>query len=58
MKNIFGSNPITSIAGYLLAGLYAAQELLKSGEHNYWNIGIAVGIAVLGRVAGDSNNTK
>lgn len=58
MKNILGSNPLTSIAGILVAGLLVAQDLVIKGETSAWKIGIAVAIAVLGRVAGDSNNSN
>lgn len=55
-KNLLGANPITSIIGYLLAGLTTADALLKSGDTNYLQIGIAVGLAILGRVSADSIN--
>ena len=59
MKNFFlGSNPITTIAGYLLAGLHVANDLLTKGITSGWQIAIPVAIAILGRVAGDSTNTK
>lgn len=58
MKNILGSNPITTIAGIVVAGLMVAQDFVTKGETNYWKIGIAVAIAILGRVAGDSNNSN
>lgn len=58
MKFILGSNPLTSIAGYIVAGLLVAQQLLTAGETSWLKIGIAVGIAVLGRVSGDTTNTK
>ena len=54
MKNILGSNPLTSIAGYLVAGLLVAQEMLTTGETSWLKIAIAVSVAVLGRVAGDT----
>ena len=58
MKFLLGSNPLTSIAGYAVAGLLVAQQLLDKGETNWVKIGIAIGIAVLGRVSGDTTNTK
>ena len=59
MKNIFlGSNPMTSVAGYVVSGLVVVQALLEKGETNYWKIGIAAAIAVLGRVSGDSTNSN
>lgn len=58
LNTIFGKFPVTSVVGYLLAGLTAADELLKSGETNYFKIGISVLLAVLGRVAADSNKVK
>ena len=58
-KKIFlGSNPLTSTAGYLLAGLYAAKIALASNPSHWYEIALPVGIAILGRVAGDSQNTK
>lgn len=59
MKSIlFGSSPITSIIGYLIAGLTAAQTLLQSGNTNYIQIGIAALIAILGRVTADASQVK
>jgi hypothetical protein len=58
MKKILGSNPLTSAAGLIVAGLLVAKTMLAAGETNYWNIGIAVAIAVLGRVAGDTQNSN
>lgn len=56
MKSLFlGSSPLTSIAGYLLAGLTTADALLKGGETDWRKIGIAVSIAILGRVCADAN---
>lgn len=55
--NILGKSPFTSIAGYIVAGLMVAQELLGKGETSYWKIGIAVAIAVLGRVSADAGTT-
>lgn len=46
---------MTSIVGYLLAGLTTADALLKAGNSTYVQIGIAVLLAVLGRVAADTN---
>lgn len=58
-KTLLGENPLTSIVGYLLAGLTTADALLKSGDTNYIQIGIAVALAILGRVSADSlNSTK
>lgn len=54
MKFIFGSNPITSVIGYVIAGLTVAQDLMQSGETSAWKIGLAVALAVLGRVSADS----
>jgi hypothetical protein len=54
MKQIFGENWHTSLAGYLLAGLMVAEQMVSEGVVNPWRIALAVGIAVLGRVAGDS----
>jgi hypothetical protein len=53
----FGKDWKTTIAGYLAAGLMVAQEMLNTGNTNYWRIGLAVAIAIFGRVAGDSKKT-
>lgn len=58
MKTLLGANPITSICGYLLAGLTTADALLKSGGKSYLQIGVAVFLAVLGRVAADTNTVE
>lgn len=58
MKQLLGSSPFTSIIGFLIAGLTAAQTLLQSGTTNYFQIGIAALVAILGRVAADSNQSK
>lgn len=56
MKYILGNSPITSIIGYLTAGLLAAQEVITTGETNWGKIVLAVCIAVLGRVSADARN--
>ena len=53
MKKILGESWHTSLAGYVLAGLMVAQDLIQKGETSEWTIGLAVAIAVLGRLAGD-----
>lgn len=53
MKQIFGESWQTTLAGYVLAGLLVAQDLIDTGETSWWKIAISVAIAVLGRVAGD-----
>ena len=58
LSTIFGKFPVTSIVGYLLAGLTALDEILKSGETNYFKIASAVLLAVFGRYAADSNKVK
>jgi hypothetical protein len=58
MKTLLGNHPLTSIVGYALAGLTTADALFKSGNTNYLQIGMAVLLAVLGRVAADSNNVN
>jgi hypothetical protein len=58
IKTIFGSSPYTTIAGYIVAGLMIAQTMIESGVTNPWRIALAVGIAILGRVAGDEKTTK
>lgn len=56
-KILLGSNPRTSIAGILLAGLLAAKAAMMTAPAHWWDIALPVGIAILGRVAGDSANT-
>lgn len=56
MKSLLGSSPLTSIIGYLLAGLTAAQTLLQAGQTNWIQIAGAILIAIIGRVAGDSKS--
>lgn len=58
INNIFlGKNPITSIIGYVLAGLTSFQMYFKPGIQWYeW--GVPVIIAILGRVSTDFNNIK
>lgn len=59
MKSIFlGSNPVTSIIGYIVAGLTVAQDLIQQGETSAWKIALAVALAVLGRVASDSGQQQ
>lgn len=57
-STIFGKFPVTSIVGYLLAGLTAADELLKAGETNYLKIATAALLAILGRYSADSTKAK
>lgn len=57
MKQILGNHPITSIVGYLLAGLTAADALLKSGNTNYIEVAGAALVAILGRVAADEKSS-
>lgn len=57
-KVIFGKSGITSLVGYMLAGLMVLDESLKAGETSWTKIAIAVAIAVLGRVSGDANKIK
>ncbi len=55
---IFGDNPLTTIAGYILAGLYAMQTAMSAGPTPWYNIVIPVAIAIFGRVAGDTGKNK
>lgn len=56
MKNFFlGKSPLTTIAGYALAGLYVAKDYLEKGETNKLTIGIGIAIAILGRITADAN---
>ncbi len=56
-KTFLGDHPFTSWVGYGLAALTTADAMLKTGDKNYVEIGIAVLLAVLGRVSADSLNT-
>ena len=58
LKSILGNNPQTTIAGIILAGLYALQTAMSSAAAHWYDVAIPVAIAVLGRLAGDSANTK
>ena len=58
LNKILGNNPRTTITGAVLAGLYALQTALTSGFKTWYDIAIPVGIAILGRLSGDSENTK
>lgn len=58
MKTLLGNHPMTSIVGYLLAGLTVADAALKSGNTNYVQIAVGVLLAILGRVSADSNNVS
>lgn len=57
MKTLLGNSPVTTIVGLALAGLTTADALLKTGSTNYIQIGVAALMAILGRVAADSNST-
>ncbi|MBV7529049.1 hypothetical protein [Chitinophaga sp. sic0106] len=52
---ILGKSPITSILGYVAAGIMIIQTSLDSGETNWLNIAVAVALGLLGRKAGDSS---
>lgn len=58
IQTIFGKSSLTSIVGYLLAGLMTVDELTKAGETSWFKIAIAVGIAILGRVSADASKVK
>lgn len=53
-KFLLGSSTITSIAGYLAAGLVVLEDLIKAGETSLLKISVAVAIAILGRVSADA----
>lgn len=55
-QKILGDSPISTIAGFLLAGFVVAQDLLQQGVTDWWRIGLAVGIAIFGRIAGDAKS--
>jgi hypothetical protein len=54
MEKIFGQDWKTTLAGLIFAGLTVAQQYIEQGVVSPWRIGIAVGIAVMGRLAGDA----
>lgn len=56
MKQILGNSPFTSLIGYALAGLTAADALTKAGATNWLQIAGAAVIAIFGRVSADSRN--
>ena len=58
MKFIFGNSPITSILGYLIAGLVVIEQSLAAGETNWVSIGVAVLTALLGRKAADAEKVE
>lgn len=58
MKNFLGSSPRTTIAGIILAGLYALQTAILTQPVQWYNVAIVVAIAVLGRLAGDSSEKQ
>jgi uncharacterized membrane protein YuzA (DUF378 family) len=58
MKLIFGNSPITSILGYLIAGLVVIEQALQAGETNWVSIGVAVLTALLGRKAADAEKVE
>lgn len=56
-KLILGDNPLTTLAGIALAALYVIRDSMD----NHLTLvegAIAVAIAILGRLAGDSLNVK
>lgn len=58
MKLIFGNSPITSILGYLIAGLVVIEQSLSAGETNWVSISVAVLTALLGRKAADAEKVE
>ena len=58
MKLIFGNSPITSILGYLIAGLVVIEQSLQAGETNWFTIAVAVLTALLGRKAADAEKVE
>lgn len=58
MKLIFGNSPITSIIGYLIAGLVVVEQALQAGETNWVTISVAVLTALLGRKAADAEKVE
>lgn len=63
MKQILGKFPITSIIGYVIAGLSLAQTLIPAWTDpvthsvNWIQVLIGVAAGALGRNAADGNNT-
>lgn len=58
-KNFFiGDHELSSLAGYIVAGLTVLQSLHEKGVVDNYTILLSVSIAVLGRVAADGNKNK
>ncbi|MBV7529050.1 hypothetical protein [Chitinophaga sp. sic0106] len=57
-KVLLGNSSITSVIGYLVAGLVVLDDMLKAGETSWLRIAVAVAIAILGRVSADSGKVK
>lgn len=51
---LLGKSTWTSLVGYLLCALMVIDDMTKAGETSWVKIGIAVLIAVLGRVSADA----
>jgi VanZ family protein len=58
MKFILGNSPITSILGYLIAGLVVVEQSLQAGETSWFAIAVAVLTALLGRKAADAEKVE
>lgn len=58
MKKLFGESWMSSLAGYILAGLTVAQEMIEKGDISPIKLAIAIFIAVLGRVVADGNKVQ
>ncbi len=58
MKKLFGDSWKTTLAGYGLSAFIAVKTLTDAGETHWFNFVFAVGIAILGKQAGDSSQVK
>lgn len=52
---LIGRNPLTTIAGYVVAVLTAIHESAASGAHGWQSFLLPVAIALFGRLAADGN---
>jgi hypothetical protein len=60
LEKLFGTSPIPTILGYLVGGITAFEELIRSNGtptdlYGWMQIALAVGFAVLGRSAKQVN---
>jgi uncharacterized MnhB-related membrane protein len=53
MKYLLGKSPISSIAGYLLAGALVVKQLMSACEVRWYYILLAAVVAIAGRLIDD-----